>query len=137
MDLPLPRNMGFGEKLDTADCYAELCLYPGGHFLMRVSVRANSQLAGASINAGFALFDASGAPVERRTFGMNEDEATSVPPIARGFPPERYDTVAGVVPAELLARTERIAICFRAKGASLDWEKLQKRAASLALAPQA
>ena len=30
MDLPLPFNMGYGEKLDTADCYAELCLYPGG-----------------------------------------------------------------------------------------------------------
>ena len=62
MDLPLPCNMGYGEKLETADCYAELCLYPGGHFLMRVSVRANSQFTGASINAGFALLDAKGAP---------------------------------------------------------------------------
>jgi hypothetical protein len=132
MDLALPLNIGYGEKLDTADCYSELCIYPGGHFLMRVSVRANSPSTGASIHAGFALFDANGAAVERRTFGMNEDEATSVPPVARGFPPERSDTIAGVVPAELLARTERIAICFRAKGTSPDWEKLQKRVASLA-----
>lgn len=128
MALKLPFTLGYGEKLERADCYADLYLYPGGHFLMRVSVRSNSEASGATVNAGFALFDEHDLPVIRTTFGMGEVDAIAVPAMSSGFRPERRDSMAGMVPAELLERAVNITVCFRNAGDPPDWAELQRRA---------
>ncbi len=128
MSIPLPCRLGFGEKLQGVDCYADLFLYPGGHLLMNFSMRANSPFAGARINVGFALYDAAGNPLGGRTFGMEENQSSNIEPLARGNRAVRDDTIAWIMPPELLDQAARVAICFRPKGVAPDWEKLKKLA---------
>ena len=128
MSIPLPCRLNFGEKVQRVDCYADLFLYPGGHFLMNFAMRANAPFVGARINVGFALFDAAGNPLGGRTFGMEEDQGSNIEPLGRGFPSERHDIVAWTMPPKLLDQAARVAICFRPKGVAPDWDKLKNLA---------
>ena len=128
MSIPLPCRLSFGEKLQGVDCYADLFLYPGGHFLMNFSMRANAPFVGAGVNVGFGLFDAAGNLLGGRTFGMEEDQGSNIEPLARGNRAVRDDTIAWTMPPELLDQAERVAICFRPKGVAPDWDKLKKLA---------
>ena len=128
MSIQQPCFLSHGEKLQYADCYVELYLFPGGYFQMKLNVRAGDRFAGTNVSAGFALFDAQGAPIVRSLFGMDEKDAVGLPPVARGFPPERTDTFCGVIPGDLMARAERVAVCIRPFGSPPDWQALQKRA---------
>lgn len=132
MPIPLPCSLSHGEKIQGVDCYADLYLYPGGHFLMNFAMRAKAPFAGAHINVGFALFDAAGQPLGGKTFGMEEDQGSNLDPLTRGFPSERYDTIAWTMPPGLLDQAARVAICFRSKNAAPDWKKL----ATLAKVPE-
>lgn len=128
MSIPLPCRLSFGEKVQGVDCYADLFLYPGGHFLINFAMRANPPFTGARINVGFALFDSTGKPLGSKTFGMEEEQGSNIEPLAHGFPPERYDTIAWTMPPALLDQAARVAICFRPRGVTPDWEKLKKLA---------
>jgi hypothetical protein len=128
MSIPLPCRLSFGEKLQGVDCYADLFLYPGGHFLMNFTMRANAPFAGARINVGFALFDAAGNLLGGKTFGMEEHQASNIEPLERGNRAVRNDMIAWTMPPELLAQAARVAICFRPKGVAPDWDKLKKLA---------
>jgi hypothetical protein len=128
MSIPLPCRLSFGEKLQGVDCYADLFLYPGGHFLMNFEMRAHAPFAGARINVSFALFDAAGNPLGGKTFGMEENQGSNIESLTHGFPPVRNDTIAWVMPPELLDQAVRVAICFRPKEVTPDWKKLEKLA---------
>ncbi|MBI2311402.1 MAG: hypothetical protein HYU77_02745 [Betaproteobacteria bacterium] len=128
MPLRLPCRLTHGEKLDAADCYAELYLYPGGHYLLKFSIRSNTHLQAASVNVSFFLFDGDGAPVEAKGYGMAPGEACQIEAVRHGFPPERYETYTGKVTESSLARTAGLAICFREAEADINLDALGRRA---------
>lgn len=129
MSLQLPCRMSYGEKLDDADCYADLFLFNGGDFLLNFAIRSRATAAPAAINVGFALFDADGAPLGGRLFGMDDAQACVIEPLHRGFPPERHDSIAWNLPPALLAAAEKVAVSFRHPGQAPDWKKLGHTAA--------
>ncbi len=114
MPIKLPRKFARGQKLENADVYGELFVWPEGYFQYAIDIRSRLSKVGACVNVSFVLFDANQTPFG--TYGMPLDQEWCVGPRGDGQPGHRYDQLYGQIAKDKLARAESVALVFRAEG---------------------
>lgn len=110
MPIKLPRKFARGQKLEGADVFGELYVWPEGYFQYAIDIRSRLPKVGACINVSFVLLDANQTPLG--TYGMPPDQEWCVGP----WPGRRYDQLYGQIAKDQLERAESVALVFRTKG---------------------
>lgn len=119
MPIKFPRKFACGQKLEHADVYGELYVWPEGYFQYAIDLRSRLPKVGACVNVTFVLFDANQTPLV--TYGMPPDQEWYVGP----WPGHRYDQLHGQIAKDKLEGTESVALVFRTKGQELAATELQ------------
>lgn len=136
MSLTFPRKFTHGVKTENADAYAELFVWPEGHFQLMVHIRCTDARHAAQINATVVLLDQTGQPIG--TFGMAQEEMWTVGPPAYCQSSQRHDQLFGKIPEEKLQKTEAVTLVLRAPGQEIGADELRaiaNRGAELVLCP--
>jgi len=123
MSIKLPRKFARGQKLENADVYGELFVWPEGYFQYAIDIRSRLSKVGACINVSFVLLDANQTPLG--TYGMPPDQEWCVGPRGNGQPGHRYDQLYGQIAKDKLERAESVALVFRTKGQEVAATALQ------------
>ena len=124
MPIKLPRKFERGQKLEDADLYGQLYIWPEGFFQYSTDIRSRLSRAGCCANVTFVLLDANQAPLA--TYGMPPDQEWGVGP----WPGHRYDQLNGQIAKDKLERTESVALVFRTTGQDVSAAALQAIASS-------
>ena len=128
MPIKLPRKFARGQKLENADVYGELYVWPEGYFQYAIDIRSRLSKTGACINVTFVLFDVNQVPLG--TYGMPPDHEWCVGPRGNGQPGHRYDQLYGQIAKDKLERAESVALVFRTKGQEVATIALQALAST-------
>ncbi len=123
MPLTFPRKFVRGEKLQSADLYGELHIWPTGHYDFKVSIRNTDASQGCKMHAGIVLLDKSEEVAG--SYGVGQEEPFELGPWG-----QRHEQIYGKIPAQVLARTETVAIAFCAVGESFDAAKFRSIASA-------
>lgn len=133
MALSFPRKFSDGYRVENADCYGDVYIYPSGHWLIGTHLsRAGGALSGTCVHVSFVLCDAEGLPLEApglngvARFGMPSDHMWCVAPSWQGGPADRYDNISGGLPQEILGRAEKVSILFIHANKPFDWEAVKR-----------
>ena len=121
MILTFPRKFAKGRKVDIADVYGELHIWPGGHFHYMISIRNTAPGEHCRVNVSFAVFDANQALLG--TYGMLPEEEMAISPLGR----INHD-LYGKIAEGKLARAASVALAFRLAGQGMDVEQLVETA---------
>lgn len=114
MPITFPRKFTHGQKVGSADVYGELFIWPEGYFHYMVHTRGHDSKASSSIHVALELMDGAGQPIG--TYGMAPDQDWRVGPGSGGLSAQRFDELYGKIPEDKLARTDKVALVFRASG---------------------
>ena len=114
MPIRLPRKFARGQKLENADVYGELYVWPEGYFQYAIDIRSRLPKVGAWVNVTFVLLDANQTSLG--TYGMPPDLEWCIGPGGNGPSSHRYDQLYGQIPKDKLEKTESVALVFRTKG---------------------
>ena len=126
MPIKFPRKFARGQKLEHADVYGELYVWPEGYFQYAIDLRSRLPKVGACVNVTFVLFDANQIPLV--TYGMPPDHEWCVGPRGDGQPGHRYDHLYGQIAKDKLERAESVALVFRTSGQEVAVTALQAMA---------
>ena len=118
MPIKFPRKFARGQKLENADVYAELYVWPEEYFQYAIDIRSRLAKVGPCVNVAFVLLDANQAPLG--TYGMPPEQTWCVGPGGNAHPGHRYAQLFGQIPKDKLDRTETVALVFRAEGQAVE-----------------
>jgi hypothetical protein len=118
MPIAFPRKFARGQRVENADVYAELFIWPEGYFECTTHIRGRQPTSGACVNVRFALLDAAGKLLG--TYGMPPGEEWCVGPHGAGVSSQRHDTLYGKIPTGKLADVESVALVFARKDAPIE-----------------
>jgi len=142
MSLSFPRKFSDGYRVDKADCYADVYVYPNGQWLIgtHLSMVGGFHMGGTCVNISFILCDRNGVPLQApgrdgiARFGMPADHKWCVAPSQVLGPADRHDSISGELPSALLASVESVSIIFIEQEKPPDWNTLLQTAKDLAKA---